>query len=145
MARLRTVVLVSLLAALTLASPAAGARGDVLVARPASIDFHTKQVGADYYKRAKITNVGGSDVKLIVSGGLPDDFGFGLLPGSTCPVLDAELFTPGASCYVVVRFTPTEFFAGWHAVGSLIATATDPATGAVVETLDIVVEGTGAL
>jgi hypothetical protein len=145
MARFRTLLLLALLATLTLASPVAAGRTDVLVARPSSIDFHTKQVGSDYYKRAKITNVSGSDVNLLVSGGLPDDFGFGLLPGSTCPVLGPELFPAGASCYVVVRFTPTEFFAGWHAVGSLIASATDPTSGAVVATLEIVVEGTGAL
>jgi hypothetical protein len=145
MARLRLLPLLALLATLTFASPVAAARSDVLVARPSSLDFHTKQVGSDYYKRAKITNVSGSDVNLNVTGGLPDDFGFGLLPGSTCPVLGPEPFPAGTSCYVVVRFTPTDFFAGWHAVGSLIATATDPSTGAVIGSLEITVEGTGAL
>jgi hypothetical protein len=43
-----------------------------------------------------------------------------------------------------VRFTPSEFFVGWEATGSLIVTATDPATGAVTSLL-IPVTGTGKL
>jgi hypothetical protein len=82
---------------------------------------------------------------LLVEGGLPDDFGFGLLPGSTCPALTRETLAPNDSCYVVVRFSPTEFLAGWRQEGSLTATAADPATGAVVATLTIPVTGTGKL
>src|SRR5215203_7183642 len=59
----------------------------VLVARPAEVDFHTKRVGMENYKRTKITNTGETTVLLLVTAGLPDDFGFGLLPGQTCPVL----------------------------------------------------------
>ena len=117
----------------------------VLVARPAQIDFHTKRVGTENYKRTKITNTGETAVLLLVSGGLPDDFGFGLLPGSTCPVLAPELLGAGDSCYVVVRYSPTEFFAGSLQRGSLTATATDPETGALIEELTIPVFGTGAL
>ena len=51
---------------------------------------------------------------LLVSGGLPDDFGFGLMPGSTCPALTpGAILAAGESCYAVVRFSPTAFFAGW--------------------------------
>src|SRR5215218_6554904 len=97
----------------------------VLVARPAQVDFKSKRVGTENYKRTKITNTGPDAVRLLVSAGLPDDFGFGLLPGSTCPVLDrGAILGAGQSCYAVVRFSPTEGFIGWQAVGSLTATAT---------------------
>lgn len=117
------------------------APADVLTARPATIDFHSKQVGTETYRRTKITNVGRTPISLIVTSALPDDFGFGLLPGSTCPVLAPEVLAAGASCYAVVRFSPTAFFVGWPAQGSLTATATDPATGALVDELVVPVYG----
>jgi hypothetical protein len=117
----------------------------VLVARPAEVDFHAKRVGTENYKRTKITNTGQTAVLLLVSAGLPDDFGFGLLPGSTCPVLAPGLIGAGDSCYAVVRYSPTEFFAGNLQVGSLIATATDPDTGVTIHELEIAVLGTGVL
>jgi hypothetical protein len=80
-----------------------------------------------------------------VTGGLPDDFGFGLMPGSTCPVLAQATFAPGDSCYAVVRYSPTEFFAGSVQRGTLIATAWDPTTGAVLVDLEIPVIGVGSL
>ena len=145
-ARLAMVVmLVSTLLLASASSSALAARPGVLTARPSSIDFHTRPVGSENYRRAKITNMSGSNVDLLVEGGLPDDFGFGLLPGSTCPVLARETFAPGQSCYVVVRFSPTEFFAGWLQEGSLQATAADPTTGVVFATLSIPVTGTGSL
>ncbi len=116
---------VMLLLSVAVGPMAAASRG-ILAARPSSIDFHTKPVGSENYKRTKITNTSGSDVVLLVTGGLPDDFGFGLMPGS-------------------VRFSPTEFFAGWLAQGSLIATATDPNTGQVLLELSIPVSGMGTL
>jgi hypothetical protein len=118
----------------------------VLTARPSTIDFHTRPVGTENYKRTKITNTSGADVLLLVSGGLPDDFGFGLLPGSTCPVFTpGEPLAAGESCYAVVRFSPTEFFAGWIQRGTLIATAWDPSTGTRLVDLEIPVIGVGSL
>jgi hypothetical protein len=117
----------------------------VLVAKPAEVDFHTKTVGKENYKRTKITNTGETAVLLLVSAGLPDDFGFGLQPGSTCPVLDPELIGAGDSCYAVVRYSPSAFFAGSLQRGSLIATATDPDTGVTIDELMIPVFGTGRL
>jgi hypothetical protein len=84
-------------------------------------------------------------VLLLVSAGLPDDFGFGLLPGSTCPVLTPELIGARDSCYAVVRYSPTEFFAGRLQTGTLIATATDSDTGVTIDELTIRVLGTGIL
>jgi hypothetical protein len=122
-----------------------GASRGVLTARPATIDFHTRQVGTENYKRTRITNTSGADVLLIVTGGLPDDFGFGLMPGSTCPVLAQATFAPGDSCYAVVRYSPTEFFAGSVQRGTLIASAWDPTTGALLVDFEIPVIGVGSL
>jgi hypothetical protein len=115
---------------------------EALSARPASIDFGKRKINTTYYKQTRITNNFSIPVKVLVTGGLPDDFGFGLLPGSTCPALDATVMAPGESCVAVVRFTPSEGFLGWNAVGSLEATASDPATNAVLSTLSIPVTGT---
>lgn len=145
MRRMLLVLVTALLLGGSTASVAFGARADVLTAKPSSIDFHIQRVGSENYKRSKITNTSDAAIALLVGGGLPDDFGFGLLPGSTCPVLAPETLAPGDSCYVVVRFSPTEFFAGWHQEGSLTATAADPATGTVVATLTIAVTGIGKL
>lgn len=115
-----------------------------LAARPTSIDFGKKHVGGEYYKRTKITNVSEQDVRLLVYAGLPDDFGFGLMPGSTCPVLDGgAVVEAGSSCYAVVRFAPTEFFADWFAVGEMWADSYDPVTGELLEHYLIPVTGTG--
>lgn len=119
---------------------------DYVVARPTSIDFGKKQVGREYYKRTRITNISDRELRLLVYAGLPDDFGFGLMPGSTCPVLDGgAVVEAGTSCYAVVRFTPTEFFAGWFAVGEMWADSHDPVTGALLEHHLIPVTGTGVL
>ena len=135
-------VMIGAMSAPVVAAPRSGA----LVARPETVDFKSKRVGTENYKKTRITNTTSSDVRLVVTGGLPDDFGFGLLPGSTCPVFSpGEILPAGASCYAVVRFSPTEGFVGWTATGSLIATATDPVTGAFMQELSIPVIGTAVL
>lgn len=152
--KLTTIVLMSLMMLAAPAGSAAAQHPDVtsakttsvLVAKPAQVDFKSKKVGTENYKRTKITNTGPVAVRLLVSAGLPDDFGFGLLPGSTCPVLDwGAILGPGDSCYAVVRFSPTEGFVGWQAVGSLTATATvatEPAdTAGVVDEISVPVLG----
>lgn len=125
------------------ASASAAARqASLLVARPAEVDFRSRRVGTENYKRTRITNTGSATVLLVVTAGLPDDFGFGLMPGQTCPVFSpGEALAAGDSCYAVVRFSPTDGFIGWPAVGSLIATATDPATATVVDEISIPVLG----
>jgi len=141
MRRLALVLLTcALVAGLPTAARAAPTSG--IVAKPGAVDFRTKHVGTENYKKARITNKTGADVRLVVSAGLPDDFGFGLMPGSTCPVFSpGEVLAAGASCDAVVRFSPTEGFIGWKAVGSLEVSATDPATGAPVSTLSVPVYG----
>lgn len=126
---------------------ASGARDTGYVAvRPTSIDFGKKHVGGEYYKRTKITNVSDRDVRLLVYAGLPDDFGFGLMPGSTCPVLDGgAVVEPGGSCYAVVRFAPSDFFVGWFAEGEMWADSYDPVTGELLEQHFIPVTGKAVL
>jgi len=138
---MRRIALVLLTLALLTGLPtAAGAASTTgLSGRP--VDFHQKHVGTENYKKTRITNKTGAAVSLLVSAGLPDDFGFGLMPGETCPSLDAAVLAAGASCDAVVRFTPSEGFIGWKAVGSLEVTATDPVTGTLVTTLSIPVYG----
>ena len=120
----------------------AALKAEALDARPTVIDFKTKHVGTENYKRTRITNTSGAEVRLVVTAGLPDDFGFGLMPGQTCPVFSpGEVIAAGASCYAVVRFSPTDGFIGWKAVGSLTATATEPVSGAFVAELSVSVIG----
>ena len=117
-----------------------------VTAHRASIDFGNKQVGGEYFKRTRITNISHRPVRLLVYAGLPDDFGFGLMPGSTCPVLDGgAVIRPGRSCVAVVRFAPTEGFVGWHAVGEMFADSYDPVTGALLDHFLIPVTGTAVL
>ena len=143
MRRLLTVTLICLFTTLV-ASPSAVAAETLLMIAPNSINFGSQPVGTEVLKGATITNTSGSDV-LLVEGGLPDDFGFGLLPGSTCPALTpGDVLAAGASCDVVVRFTPTEFFAGLHQAGTLIVTLRDPATGDLLETSSITIKGRGS-
>jgi hypothetical protein len=113
---------------------------------PVGIDFGPQPVGSEVLKAATITNLGSSDVILLVEAALPDDFGFGLLPGSTCPALaPGGVLSHHASCDVVVRFTPTEFFAGQRQTGALTVSVHDIATREVVATKLIPVSGTGTL
>lgn len=112
---------------------------------PRTIDFGTKTVGRTYYDQVKVTNTGGVPLEVLVESGLPDDFGFGFMPGSTCPVLvPGAVMMPRESCVAVVRFSPSAGFVGWHQTGSLTVRTTDPVSGATTVTL-VPVSGTGKL
>lgn len=142
----RVLALLCLVVALMVPAESQARSTDYVAARPATIDFGKKHVGGEYYKRTKITNVSNQDVRLLVYAGLPDDFGFGLMPGSTCPVLDGgAVLEGGASCYAVVRFSPSEFFAGWFAEGEMWADSYDPVTGELLEHYFIPVTGMAVL
>jgi len=132
-----------------LAPTAAASRGTLIRVAPKEIDFGTRAVtdpATDYYDGVKISNTSGRTLHVVVAAGLPDDFGFGLMPGSTCPVFDTDPpMSSGTSCRAVVRFTPTAFFAGWHQTGTMTITATDPATGELVTSVEVPISGTGKL
>jgi hypothetical protein len=131
------------------AAPAAAATRPVIKVAPKEIDFGTRAVtepSTDYYDGVKVTNTSDRTLNVLVSAGLPDDFGFGLMPGSTCPVFDSDPpMPPGASCRAVVRFTPTAFFAGSFQTGTMIIDARDVVTGALVTSIQVPVSGTGVL
>ena len=137
-------MLMCVLAAVWVSQPAIAAERSLRVA-PKTINFGTVPVGTEVLKGATITNVSGSDVLLLVEGGLPDDFGFGLLPGSTCPALAPDILAADAMCDAVVRFTPTDLFAGSRQTAELIATLRDPSTGELLSTISIPVVGRGVL
>jgi Abnormal spindle-like microcephaly-assoc'd, ASPM-SPD-2-Hydin len=141
--RLFTLTLMCVLATVWVSQPAVAAEKLARVA-PKTINFGSVPVGTEVLQSATITNISGSDVLLLVESALPDDFGFGLLPGSTCPALTpGTVLAAGASCDVVVRFTPTEFFAGSRQTGELTVTLRDPATGEPLFTISIPVVGRG--
>jgi hypothetical protein len=139
-----SIALAAVAAAMALiGGPAQATQSDIKVS-PKEIAFGTRTVGTTYYDGVKITNTSGSDVLLLVEGQLPDDFGFGLLPGSTCPALTpGDILAANESCDVVVRFTPTDFFAGLRQTGTLTATLRDPTTGGLLSTISITVVGRG--
>lgn len=141
----RLLAVISLVAALGVAVPHAAASPTPIKVVPNAVEFGTKVVGTDYFGAVKITNTSNKPLQFLVDSGLPDDFGFGLFPGSTCPALTpGAILTPGESCRAVVRFTPTAYFAGWQQTGSLTVTATDLATGVVRSAL-VSVSGRGEL
>ena len=143
MKRLLMLTLMCVLATVWISQPAVAAEKLVRVA-PKTINFGTVPVGTEVLKGATITNVSDSDVLLLVEGTrMPDDFSFGLMPGSTCPALAPDILPAGASCDVVVRFRPTEFFAGQRQTAELTATLRDPTTGALLATISIPVIGRG--
>jgi hypothetical protein len=143
------IALVAAVAVAVLPATAAAASGTVIKVAPKQIDFGTRAVTdppTDYFDGVKITNSSPRTLRVIVAAGLPDDFGFGLMPGSTCPVFETDPpMASGSSCRAIVRFTPTAFFAGWHQTGTMTITATDPATGELVAAVDVSVSGTGKL
>jgi hypothetical protein len=130
-------------AAFAVAAPPAVA-SDLLRVTPPRVQFGTKQVGTFTLKGATVTNASSSAVNVLVTVvAEPDDFSFGLLPGSTCPVFAPAPLAPGEKCQAVVGFRPSEFFAGREQVATLLVTATDPVTGAVLDTVLIDFVGTG--
>jgi hypothetical protein len=138
----RTLVLTLLLAAVA-AGNATSASQSVLRVKPETVKFGTKPVGSSTFKGSTIKNTSSSAVNLIVTiAREPDDFGF-VVPPTTCPVFAPAPLAPGESCDAVMRFSPSEFFAGQDQLAQLQAQATDPATGAVLETVLIDFTGRG--
>jgi hypothetical protein len=122
--------------------PDAGCRA-ALVGTPLEIDFGSREVGTQNFEATTITNTCDAAVRLYIGGTIPDDFGFTSSAGQSCP-FSGELLASGDSCVLVVRFFPSEFFIGWDATFSVIATATDAVTDAFLVDLSIPVHGVAA-
>jgi hypothetical protein len=116
----------------------------LLRATPKRVNFGTKAVGTFTIKGSTITNTGSSDVLVQTSAvRMPDQFSWGLLPGQTCPIFSPEILPAGASCDIVAAFRPEDFFIGLEDMAVLQVTATDPSTGATVDTVLVEFRGVG--
>ena len=132
------------LAALAMLAPPAVAASQIKVS-PQRLNFGMKAVGTTTFKTVTLTNTSRESLLVAMTGGLPDDFGWGPLDieQDLCVFSGGETLAPGETCAAFVRFSPTEFFAGWQQTGTLQMTASDPSTLAVVETAVVPVTGTG--
>jgi hypothetical protein len=143
MKRMSLVAVVTVLLVVNLQTSAPAAT-DVLKVTPPTVHFGTKPIGSFTLKSATVTNTSSGTIDLLVTVRREwDNFSFGLLPGSTCPVLEPEPLTPGESCDVVVGFRPSEFFIGLRQDEVLLASATDRLTGEALESVQIVFLGRG--
>jgi len=122
--------------------PLGTARSDVLKLSPNRAQFGTKSVGTFSMKKVVITNTSSNAIDLLVSiDEMPSDFSYGRLPGSTCPNSRPASLGPKQSCKAVVGFTPSTLAVGEDQLARLRATATDPATGKVLESVVIEFKG----
>jgi len=141
---MRRVVLLVTLATL-LAPSSAVAAPSLLSVSPQRVNFGTKAVGTTTFKTITVTNTSTSSLLVSITGGLPDDFGWGpsSIEEDLC-ALGGELLAPGDTCQAFVRFSPSEFFVQFgRQTGTLEVTATDPSTLAILETTVVTIAGTG--
>ena len=127
------------------AGASATAAQPVLKVTPGTVNFGTKPFLSETIRSATITNTGNEPILLAL--GLVrswDDFAGGRVE-STCSLSLSEpsVLAPGESCTLVEAFIPHEDFAGIKQDQIWQATATEPVTGAVLETRQIVFLGRG--
>lgn len=130
--------------AVLLAAPAAAASAPARVS-PQKVNFGTRAVGTTTFKTVSVTNASAADVLVAMTGGLPDDYGWGPvdIEQDLCIFSGGDVLAPGESCNAFVRFSPSEFFAGWRQEGTLQVTVSDPTTLAVLQTTEVSITGTG--
>jgi hypothetical protein len=138
--RIAAVVLVAVVTvvALPVSAPAAT---KVLRVTPRTANFGSKPVGSESLKSVTVTNSSSETIILDIECCIKDwdDFNVGVA-GTTCTGSD-QLLAPGESCEVVVRFNPSAGFEGLKQDQILRATATDPVTGEVLDSVQIVFVG----
>ena len=135
-------VTLTLIAVATGASAATADVAGSLKANPKRVNFGTKAVGTFTVKGSTITNTGTSDLLVQTSAlRMPDQFSWGLLEGQTCPIFSPEILPAGASCDIVAGFRPETFWIGKPDFAVLQVTATDPATGAIVDAVTVEFRG----
>jgi Abnormal spindle-like microcephaly-assoc'd, ASPM-SPD-2-Hydin len=140
----RVVLLVSLVT--LLAPSSASAAPSLLSVSPQRVNFGTKAVGTTTFKTITVTNTSSSSLIVSITGGLPDDFGWGplSLEQDLCVFSGGEVLAPGDTCQIFVRFSPTEFFVQFgRQTGTLEVTASDPSTLAILQSTVIRITGTG--
>jgi hypothetical protein len=128
-----------------LATPTAVAATRLLQVSPRLVNFGTQPVGSLTFADVTVANTSSMSLFVLVDAvELPDDFNFGNLTGSTCIALEGQVLAPGESCVAVVGFQPSEFFAGQLQTATLLVTARDPVSGALLESVTVRVRGRGA-
>jgi hypothetical protein len=123
--------------ALPLNAPAAT---NVIRVTPHTVSFGVKPVGSFTIKTSTVTNT--SSETIYVSIDVTRDWdNFSTLIDSTCGFLDPQPLAAGESCTVVVGFRPSEFFVGLKQDQRLLVTATDPQSGAVLDSVELLFLG----
>jgi hypothetical protein len=142
---LAAITVIGVVAAIgALVAPMALAAPRLLGVSPKQVNFGTQPVGSLTFEGVTVTNTSSSSLLVLVDAVvLPDDFNFGNLAGSTCIALEGQVLAPGESCVAVVAFQPSEFFAGRWQTATLLATARDPASGALLQSVTVRVRGRG--
>jgi hypothetical protein len=142
---LATFTVLGVIAAIgALAAPTALAAPRLLQVSPKQVSFGTQPVGSLTFEGVTVTNTSSVSLLVLVDAvELPDDFNFGNIGGSTCIALEGQVLAPGESCVAVVGFQPSEFFAGHWQTATLLATARDPASLALLQSVMVRVRGKG--
>jgi len=120
------------------------AADNVLKVSPGTVNFGAKSVGSFTLKSTTITNT--SDEAVFLSLSLVrswDDFSGGRIESTCFGEFSFEpiLLAPGESCTLVEAFRPSEGFEGLKQDQIWVATATDPESGAILETEEILFLG----
>ena len=135
----RSLLVAMLVVATGMALPvSASADARVLGVTPRTANFGAKAEGSVTFKSVTITNTSSEAITLdLVVTKDWDDFETGVL-GTTC-TFTGQLLAPGESCVVVVSFTPSLAggFEGLKQDHTLLATATDPVSGEVLDSVEI--------
>jgi hypothetical protein len=138
--RMRVVALVAVTSVLALPVKAP-ASTKVLRVTPHRVNFGAKPVGSFTIKSATVINTSSDPINLSIDL-IKDWDNFSILVGTTCPsFFEPEPLAPGESCVVEVGFRPSEFFVGLKQDEILRATATDPLTGEVLDSVRILFVG----
>jgi hypothetical protein len=142
---LATIILIGVVAALgALVAPTALAAPRLLQVSPKQLNFGTQPVGSMTFQGVTVTNTSSVSLLVLVDAVvLPDDFNFGNIGGSTCIALEGQVLGPGESCVAVVGFQPSEFFAGRWQTATLLVTARDPVSNALLQSVTVRVRGRG--
>jgi hypothetical protein len=142
---LATVTVIVVVAAIgALVAPTALAAPRLLQVSPKQVNFGTQPVGSLTFEGVTVTNTSSVSLLVLVDAvELPDDFNFGNLAGSTCIALEGQVLAPGESCVAVVGFQPSEFFGGRWQTATLLVTARDPVSGALLQSVTVRVRGRG--
>jgi hypothetical protein len=142
---LATVTVIGVVAAIgALVAPTALAVPRLLQVSPKQVSFGTQPVGSLTFQGVTVTNTSSVSLLVLVDAVvLPDDFNFGNIGGSTCIALEGQVLAPGESCVAVVGFQPSEFFAGHWQTATLLVTARDPVSNALLQSVTVRVRGRG--